>query len=228
MISIIMPAYNRGKEIGKSLESILAQTDDNYELIIVNDGSTDNTKEVIDAFKEEFGFSFSYHEQQNQGPQVARNNGAKYVHGEYLLFCDGDIIMQPTMLADMRQALIDNPEASYAYSNFIWVKKKFKLGTFSAEKLKQMPYIHTCSMIRKEHFPGFDENIKRFQDWDLWLTMLEAGHTGVWIDKFLFRKQSGATMSSWLPSFTYKLLPFLPKVRKYKKAMAIIKNKHNL
>jgi glycosyltransferase involved in cell wall biosynthesis len=223
-----MPVYNRGKELEKALRSILNQTETNYELIIVNDGSTDNTKEIIDSFRDEFGHLLSYHEQKNQGPQKARNNGAQYAHGEYLLFCDGDIIMKPSMLREMKEALQKNPQASYAYSNFIWVKKKFRLEPFNAEKLKQMPYIHTCSLIRKENFPGFDENIKRFQDWDLWLTMLKAGHSGVWIDKFLFQKQSGATMSSWLPSFAYKILPFLPKVRNYKKAMKIIKNKHNL
>ncbi len=136
--------------------------------------------------------------------------------------------MKPSMLREMKETLQKNPQASYAYSNFIWVKKKFRLEPFSAKKLKQMPYIHTCSLIRKEHFPGFDEDIKRFQDWDLWLTMLEAGHSGIWIDKFLFKKQSGATMSSWLPSFAYKIFPFLTKVKNYKKARDVIKTKHNL
>lgn len=228
MISIIIPAYNRGKEIGLCFDSILDQTYKNFEVITVNDGSTDDTSVVINSYKEKFGHTLSTHDQKNQGPQVARNTGAKYAHGEFIIFCDGDVIMQATMLEKMLTALNDNPEAAYAYSNFIWVKKKFKLQEFNIEKLKTMPYIHTCSLIRKEYFPGFDPEIKRFQDWDLWLTILEQGHGGVWIDEFLFRKQSGATMSSWLPSFAYKLFPFLPKVRKYKKTMQIIKTKHNL
>jgi len=48
-----------------------------------------------------------------------------------------------------------------------------------------MPYIHTTSLIKKDYFPGFDENIKRFQDWDLWLTMLQSGHTGYFINQIL-------------------------------------------
>ena len=228
MISIIIPVYNRGKQIGACLESILNQSYKNYEVIIVNDGSTDNTREVIDSYRERFGINLSLHDQNNQGPQVARNQGAKYSHGEFLLFCDGDIILNSRMLEKMHNALKSNPEAAFVYSNFIWVKKKFKLEKFSTEKLRTIPYIHTCSLIKKEFFPGFDVNIKRFQDWDLWLTILEQGHGGVWIDDFLFRKQSGATMSSWLPSFTYKLFPFLPKVKKYHQAMNVIKQKHRL
>ena len=228
MISIVIPAYNRGKEIGKCLESILNQTYKNYEVITVNDGSTDNTAEVINSYREEFGHTLSTHDQENLGPQIARNTGAKYAHGEFIIFCDGDVVMEPAMLEKMLNKLNENPKAAYTFSNFIWVKKKFKLEKFNIEKLKTMPYIHTSSLIRREHFPGFDPEIKKFRDWDLWLTILEHGHGGVWIDEFLFRKQSGATMSSWLPSFAYKLLPFLPKVRKYKKAMQIIKTKHSL
>ena len=58
--------------------------------------------------------------------------------------------------------------------------------------------------------------------------MLEQKHTGIWIDKILFKVTTGGTMSSWLPSFSYKLFPFLPKVRKYKKAVNIIKKKHKI
>lgn len=228
MISIIIPVFNRGKEIGKCLASILVQTYKNYEVIIIDDGSTDNSEEIISQYKEEFGIALTVHTQKNQGPQIARNNGAKFSRGEFLLFCDADIIMQPTMLEKMLEALRQKPEAVYAYSNFIWVKKKFKLQEFSTEKLRTMPYIHTCSLLKKEYFPGFDVNIKRLQDWDLWLTILEQGHGGVWIDEFLFRKQSGATMSSWLPSIFYKIFPFLPSVKKYKQAVKIIKDKHKI
>ena len=90
--------------------------------------------------------------------------------------------------------------------------------------------MHSASFIRREHFSsvGWDESIKKLQDWDLWLTMLEQGHTGIWIGQILFKAQTGGTMSSWLPSFAYKLFPFLPSVKKYKKAVKIIKKKHGL
>ena len=134
------------------------------------------------------------------------------------------------MLELMLKTLKDNPSASFCYSSFIWGHKKFKLWPFDAEKLKIMPYITTTSLIRLKDFSGFDESLKKFQDWDLWLTMLYQGRTGVWIDKILFKMAVGGTqtMSNWLPALAYKLLPWLPQVKKYNKAMAIIKKKHNL
>jgi hypothetical protein len=86
------------------------------------------------------------------------------------------------------------------------------------------------SLIRRSDFPetGWDESIKKLQDWDLWLTMLEQGHVGLWINKILFRVTPGGTISSWLPAAAYKLLPFLPAVKKYKAAVKIVKAKHGL
>ena len=99
-----------------------------------------------------------------------------------------------------------------------------------------MPYIHTTSLIRAEHFPasGWDEHITRLQDWDLWLTILEQGHTGVWIPEVLFRIiNTRGTMSRWIPSFLQKW-PFKHLTRssesftRYNEAVARIKEKHEL
>jgi hypothetical protein len=128
----------------------------------------------------------------------------------------------------MLKTLRNNPRVSYVYSSFKYGSKTFKLWPFNANKLKKIPYIHTTSLIRQKHFPGFDEKIKRLQDWDLWLTMLKQGYIGIWIDKILFKVHTGGTMSGWLPSFIYKVMPFLPSVKKYKQAVEIIKKKHNL
>jgi hypothetical protein len=228
MISIVIPVYNQAKKLAKCLDSITEQSYKNYEVIVVNDGSQENIGVVIDKFKPVFGAKLKYLMQNNQGAPVARNHGAKEAKGDFLLFCDADLVMQPNMLQTMLKTLKNNERASYAYSSFKFGPKTFKLWDFDEAKLKQMPYITTTSLIRTKDFPGFDENLKKFQDWDLWLTMLEQGHTGVWIDEVLFSVAGGGTMSSWLPSPAYKLMPWLGPVRKYKKAMEIIKKKHNL
>jgi len=229
VISIIIPVYNQADKLRQCLDSICAQKvpRKNYEVIIVNDGSSDELS--ISDYKSEIK-NLKIINQENKGSNAARNRGFQEARGEYLLFCDADIIMEPNMFDDMTNALENNPKASYAYPSFYWGAKLFKLWPFDAEKLKKMPYIHTTSLIRREHFPqsGWDENIKRLQDWDLWLTMLEKGKIGIWIDKVLFKVQTGGTMSNWLPAFVYKLLPFLPSVKKYKKAVEIIKKKHLL
>ncbi|MDO8592874.1 MAG: glycosyltransferase family A protein [bacterium] len=228
MISIIIPIYNQASHLPSLLESISRQTYDNYEIIIVNDGSTDNVIKVLEKYKKIFGHKFSYLEQENRGANAARNRGARLAKGEYIIFCDADIIIQPDMLELMRRTLKHNPPASFCYSSFKWGVKTFRLWPYSAEKLRQMPYIHTTSLIRRKDFPEFDEAIKRLQDWDLWLTMLEQGKTGIWLDKILFTVKPGGTMSNWLPSLAYKLLPFLPNVKKYKQATQVIKTKHHL
>ena len=189
------------------LESIKNQTFQGFEIIIVNDGSTDITSEELEKLTLQFSNSPILHtiHQPNQGAPVARNRGFDESRGAYVLFCDADIIMKPDMLEKMAKALDENSEVSYVYSSFKFGWKKFQLWKFDAEKLKQMPYIHTTSLIRREHFPGWDPTLKRLQDWDLWLTMLEQGHTGKWIPEVLFTVKTGGTMSSWLPSFLTKI-----------------------
>jgi len=228
MISIIIPVYNQADKITACLDSIKNQTYENFEIIVINDGSTDNVLEVLPAYENFFSYKFRTFTQENKGANAARNYGSSVARGEFLLFCDADLTMEPDMLITMLNTLKQNPQSSYAYAAHKFGWKTFHLWAFDADRLRRMPYIHTTSLIRKEHFPGFDENIKRFQDWDLWLTMLEQGHTGIWIEKILFEYAPGGTMSTWLPSFAFKILPFLPQVKKYNNAMAVIKNKHKL
>lgn len=231
MISIIIPLYNQAKLVGRCLESILAQTYQPQEVVVVNDGSEDNPQVVLNKFKPRFkeaGIRFEIMNQVNKGAAAARNQGAKNAGGKYLLFVDADIVLKPEMLAKMKAVLDKHPQISYVYSAHKFGFKKFKCLAFSASRLKQMPYIHTTSLLRREHFPGFDESLKRLQDWDLWLTMLEQGRRGMGIDEVLFTVKPGGTMSSWLPSFAYRFLPFLPQVKKYKQAIEIIKKKHKI
>ena len=232
MISIIIPVYNQAKSITKTLESLLIQTYQNFEVIIVNDGSTDNLDAVLEKFlmTVKSGNTFMILRQKNQGAPAARNRGFKEAKGDYLLFCDADAVLDHRALALMLQTLESQPEASYVYSSFMWGHKLFKLGPFDAAKLQQGPYIHTMSLIRRQDFPaaGWDINIKKLQDWDLWLTMLESGHQGYFIDQVLFKVKTGGHISSWLPAAAYKLLPFLSNVKKYKEAVSIVKAKHNL
>lgn len=238
MISIIIPVYNQAAKITKTLESIARQTYTDYEVIIVNDGSKDNVEDTFAAYYKRLTAAlgnnitqnYLFINQSNAGAPAARNRGYQEAKGEFLFFCDADAILKPEALELMLKALNDNPGASYAYSSFYWGKKLFKLGEFDPEKLKAAPYIHTMSLIKRECFPdsGWDESIRKFQDWDLWLTMLEQGKVGLWIPQPLFIVSPGGTISSWLPKAAYKLLPFLPTVKKYNRALKIIKEKHGL
>lgn len=228
LVSIVIPLYNHSKSLKDCLESINNQTFKNYEIIIVNDGSTDSTPEELELSLKPFNqLTIQLINQSNQGAPTARNNGFAKSTGQYVLFCDADVVMQPAMLEKMNRVLDENQDISYAYSSFKFGWKKFKLWEFDAQKLREMPYIHTTSLMRREHFPGFDPTLKRLQDWDLWLTMLEQGHKGKWIPEVLFTVKAGGTMSKWLPSFVAKL-GLGKKAKEYQEAVALIKTKHHL
>ncbi len=229
-ISIVIPTYQHAREIGACLESIFKQTFTDYEIIVVNDGSTDNTLEVLKPYESRIQLVT----QENRGGNAARNRGFDLSRGDYVIFCDADIVMRPDMLATMLQALKEHPEASYAYSSFHFGWKAFRLWPFDAAKLRQMNYIHTTSLLRREHFPRFDEKIRRLQDWDLWLTMLEQGHTGYWIPDMLFRAiPHDGGISTWVPGVFYRI-PWrkfgirIKTVEKFLEAEKIMRAKHHL
>lgn len=232
MISIIIPVYNQALKLKQCLESIEKQGYKDFEIIIVNDGSIDNVESIFENFVKNTKLenSFAFFNQKNSGAPSARNRGFRESKGQYLLFCDADAMLYPDFLSNMKEALDNNLDYSFAYSSFYWGSKLFKLSDFDADRLKKEPYIHTMSLIRRSDFPsgGWDESIKKFQDWDLWLTMLKEGKKGIFVDKALFKVLPGGTISTWLPSFCYKLMPFLPTVKKYNQAKKIILEKHGL
>jgi glycosyltransferase involved in cell wall biosynthesis len=223
MISVIIPVYNAEKTLKQCLESIFRQTNSEIEIIAVNDGSIDDSLAILRQYADRIKII----NQSNAGAPTARNAGFKESRGEQVIFCDADVIMSPKMLEKMSVALDENPAAAYAYSSFRFGFKKFRLWPFDAIKLRQMPYIHTTSLIRREFFSGFDESLKKFQDWDLWLTILERGGEGVWLDEVLFAVKSGGTMSVWRPKVFYHL-PWPKSVRHYDEAKEIIKKKHKI
>ena len=233
MISVIIPVFNGAKTLKATLDSLEKQSYRDFEVIVVNDGSRDATIKTFEKFLSDnsnLKNNYCFISQSNQGAPTARNNGFKRSQGDFLFFCDADAVLYPLALETLIKALEANPTASYTYSSFYWGRKLFKLWPFEAERLKKMPYIHTMSLIRRSDFPenGWDESIKKLQDWDLFLTMLGAGHKGFFVDEVLFKIKPGGTISSWLPAFAYKAFPFLPVVKKYKRAVEIIKAKHKL
>lgn len=232
MISIIIPVYNQAKKIKATLESIANQTLADWEVIVVNDGSTDNLEAEFTAFLDKFSGanSFIFLNQENKGAPAARNTGLSKARGEFLLFCDSDAILDPRALELWQAALLFDSQAAFAYSAFKWGRRLFKVGSYDYDRLRREPYIHTTSLIRRSAFPasGWDEDLKRFQDWDLWLTIASAGGYGIFIDQVLFTVSPGGHISSWMPSLTYRWLPFLPAVKRYEAAKKIIYTKHQI
>lgn len=152
---------------------------------------------------------------EGKGANWARNEGFKQVDTEFVLFSDNDINWYEGSIELLLQTLEDHPEASYAYGAYMLGDAILCNMDFDASVLKLFNYISTMSLIRTKDFPGFDENIKRFQDWDLWLTMLEEGKTGVYCGKVIFDTpiRDGITYNN----------PFGPY-----EALEVIRDKHKL
>ena len=99
-ISVIIPCYNAGKTISASLRSLVNQVYKDFEVIIVNDGSTDNSADVISSFSRTHNLNVVYVEQPNSGVSTARNNALKKARGEYITFLDADDLYDPYFLQD--------------------------------------------------------------------------------------------------------------------------------
>jgi len=229
LISVVIPVYNHANVLEQCLRSIEKQTYRPLEVIMVNDGSTDNFDEVYKNLKSTIT-NLKLINQENKGAPAARNRGLKESYGKYVIFWDADVIAKPEMLAKMLAALQNNPDVSYAYCQFLFGWKKIKSHFFDVDLLKRMNYIMGTSLIRRADCPVWDESLKRFQDWDLWLTMLKNNKTGVFVPEVLFKAIVGGRVGirNWLPSFMYKLPWKINSVKRYEAAREIIARKHGL
>lgn len=232
LISIIIPSWNHGPELVRCLASLEAQTYRNIEVIVVDDASTDGTEERLRNSHTRFPLKVIRFDQ-NQGSPAARNRGEKEAQGSFILFLDADVELRPHALDTLMKAL-ERSGVQFAYSSFRFGWKLFRGYPFDVERLKRMPYVHTSALMRREAFPGFDESLKKFQDWDLWLTVVERGGTGVWVPEMLFTvKVRKEGMSRWLPSlfhvFPWRWFGWMPKeLQKYRKWERIVKEKHGI
>jgi teichuronic acid biosynthesis glycosyltransferase TuaG len=110
LVSIIIPAYNAAPFLEETIQSLYNQTYINWEAIIVNDGSKDNTASLCDGFTDERVKTIH---QANSGVATARNNGLAHAKGEYVIFFDADDIMSPSFIQSRLEVMINNPELGY-------------------------------------------------------------------------------------------------------------------
>lgn len=229
-VSIIIPLYNHGRQIKACIESIWAQTYPVSEIIVVDDGSTDGGADVVRALP-----GVVLIQQENKGAPAARNKGFEASHGEYVLFSDADVFLKPNMIETMAGALDNHPEAAFAYSGFRFGGKKFRGLPFSPERLRKHNYIHTNSLVRREAFVGFDPSVRRLQDWDLWLSMVEQGAIGICasVKPLFFVKVDGKSRigSQWFPKFFYDIpwrrIGWIPgPIKKYEASKEALRQKH--
>jgi glycosyltransferase involved in cell wall biosynthesis len=186
LISIIIPAYNQAAFVTACVESMLAQTHNEKEIIVVDDGSTDDTERVLAPYAQQIHLI----RQQNQGVSAARNNGFAASHGKFVLFIDADDYADRQQLESLLRLLENNPGAGAAFSSYAYVdadnrllRKLFLRG--SRQPLKdllsrnlQLPSTGGV-LIRREVFErvgGFDTSMSPAADFDLWLRIAQFGY----------------------------------------------------
>ena len=126
-----------------------------------------------------------------------RNEGFKKSTQPYVFFCDDDILLPANMLEIFYKKLISNSDIGYVYSGYNGIvldnknhpiKENYQIKSqkFNGNDLKKYNYISTMSLIKREVFIGFDETLKRFQDWDLYVSLLKKGVIGEFIENIMF------------------------------------------
>ena len=188
LISVIVPNWQCHEYIADTLGTIAMQSYSAIEVVVVDDGSPEKNKVdyIVKTFESVLPSVKLLRNPQNQGAPFARNEGAKNSCGEYLFFCDADVKLYESALEDLLKCLIADRSLAFAYGGFLWDNRRIDPIQFDAKKLREGNYITTMSLLRREWFPGWDENLKRHQDWDLWLTVTENGGKGVCCNKYLF------------------------------------------
>ena len=190
-ISVIIPVHNAAKTLHRTLASLMLQTRRADDIVIVNDRSSDDFLGILAPY----GDRITLHESPRSGAGAARNVGVAKTRGELLFFCDADLELAPDLLARLFEALIRDPQAAFAYCAFRWNEKIFAERPFDAASVRRNNYISTMSLVRRSVFPLFDESLARFQDWDVWLSIIERGGYGVWVPDVLFSVLEEGSMS---------------------------------
>ncbi|HIK08598.1 MAG TPA: glycosyltransferase [Trichormus sp. M33_DOE_039] len=181
-ISVIIPVYNGEKTIGETVKSVLAQTFSLLEIIIINDGSTDSTLNIIESIDDSRLQVFSY---PNAGLAASRNRGLSHANCEFISFIDADDIWTQNKLESQLKSLLSSEDTSVAYSWTDYIDENGKVVksgrrvTNSGDvysKLLIYNFLENGSnpLIRREALTsvgGFDESLAAAEDWEMWLRL---------------------------------------------------------
>lgn len=176
LVSIVLPVYNQAHYLPAALDGVFAQTYPNYELIVVNDGSTDGTADVLADYQQHYQFTVIT--QENQGLPRALNAGFARVRGKYLTWTSSDNIMLPDMLAVLARALDEDPSVGLVYADRYLIDEegndlgRFNLPDYDPYLLLHANLVHCCFLYRRECMERvglYDPAFLGGEDWEYWI-----------------------------------------------------------
>jgi glycosyltransferase involved in cell wall biosynthesis len=198
--SVIIAAYNAADTLAEAIRSVLAQTRQDFELIVVDDGSSDDTATIAAGFADDE--RVRVYSQENAGPSAARNRGIALAQGKYVSMLDSDDLWFPDYLAEMGGALEKDPSAGFAYTD-AWVLEevsgRFLKATTAALRhhppepvsgerfiaaLLQHNFVHNSVTVRRtvlEQVGGYDLTLSHGEDYELWLRITISGFEAAWV-----------------------------------------------
>src|SRR5215813_3489651 len=219
-VSVIIPTYNRADLIGETIESVLKQTFDDFEIIIVDDGSTDATGEVV----RKFDGPIKYLYQDNRGRSCARNRGFEASSGDYVCFLDSDDVLKPMMIERQVSLLDSNSNLGFVYSDYQFINQTGEIlpvpESFSRHPLRRgrifrfliyFDFIPPSSVLSRRDCINkiglFESSLEPAEDLD-WLLRMTSLYETDYIPEplFLFRKHEGNTPTTALEEATIRVI----------------------
>lgn len=197
-ISVVIPCYNHGRFLTEAVTSVVNQTYKNWECIIVNDGSNDNTSQIAnDLIKIYDKQNISLIEKTNSGVIDSRNIGVEKSQGNFILFLDADDKIHPNFLKETLTVLIENPEVGFVYVDVQYFGYKTEIVQYSDFNPQQFLYSNQAtvtSLFRKKIYTivgGFKKEMEfAWEDWEFWISVYESGWQGYHLAKpYLYYRQ---------------------------------------
>lgn len=205
-VSVIVPIYNSGKYIFKTLQSILDQTYKDIEIICVDDCSCDNSKSIIESLQKQHNNIFYFCQEYNGGASVARNTALDLAHGRYVAFLDSDDLWMPLKL-EKQISFMSKNQVSFCYTAIemmdesdkqIKPKRKIPLAMNYKKLLHNTAIATSSTVIDRNMLGNFKMPLRRSgQDYATWLMLLRNGNVAYGIDEPLVRyRVSNSSLSS--------------------------------
>jgi glycosyltransferase involved in cell wall biosynthesis len=207
-VSVVIPCYRQAEYLAEAVESVVGQTYRDWEIVIVDDGSPDDTAAVAEGL-------IAGHpdrrirlvRQPNAGLAAARNAGIAASTGRYILPLDADDVLMPEMLARTVALLDAEPGVAIAYTDFEHFgadRRRVRVGVWNLEALAYSNQLGICSLFRREVWTavgGYNPNMARgYEDWDFWIGAAERGFEARHIAEPLFRyrrKEESRDTAAW-------------------------------
>lgn len=212
-VSVIIPLYNQGQYLDECVDSVLRQTYQNFEIIIVDDCSTDESYKVALKQKEKSDKIKVFKHKVNKKLPATRNTAIKNATGEYILPLDSDDKIHPDMLKELVQVMNSGYDIAYSDGqDFGTSSNRFRTwDNWDPERIKTNNLLCCCSMFRRsdwEDVGGYDERLTDgFEDWMFWIVLAHNGKVGKRIPKhYFYYRQTGLGMHHYSKSIRPKII----------------------